>query len=182
MRPHPAPERETSYHSGPPATVERTRKSIVSKNRIDPLTDQEKASWPETVKVTLEKPFADKRGKIQPLVDLMMKSAVMIESKKGSLRANHYHKTDWHYCYVLSGCIEYFHRPTGSASEPERVLVKAGEMVFTPPMVDHAMKFPEDTVFLTLSRNPRDQEAYEADVVRIDMISGEGLKTWKPGD
>jgi len=99
-----------------------------------------------------------------------MKSAVMIESKKGSLRANHYHKTDWHYCYVVSGTIEYYHRPNGSDQEPECLLVKAGGMVFTPPMVDHGMKFPEDTTFLTLSRNPRDQASYEADVVRVDML------------
>ena len=32
---------------------------------------------------------------------------------EGETRANHYHKTDWHYCYVVSGCIEYHHRPTG---------------------------------------------------------------------
>ena len=125
---------------------------------IDPVTDEERERWPQQPMVSLEKPFVDARGTIQPLVDEMMKSAVMIESKAGSLRANHYHKTDWHYCYVMSGCIEYFHRPTGSDAPPEMLLVKAGEMVFTPPMVDHGMKFPEDTVFLTLSRNPRDQE------------------------
>ncbi len=100
----------------------------------------------------------------------MMKSAVLISSTKGALRANHYHKTDWHYCYVVEGCIEYFHRPTGSSALPQRLLVQRGEMVFTPPMVDHAMKFPEDTVFLTLSRNPRDHASYEADVVRIEMV------------
>ncbi|MBT6087838.1 MAG: hypothetical protein HOH22_19145, partial [Rhodospirillaceae bacterium] len=52
----------------------------------------------------------------------------------------------------------------------------------TPPMVDHAMRFPVDTVFLTLSRNPRDQETYEADVVRVPMVEVEGAITWKPGD
>ena len=43
-------------------------------------------------------------------------------------------------------------------------------------MVDHAMKFLVDTVFLTLSRNPRDQVSYENDVVRVNMIPHEGLK------
>ena len=149
---------------------------------IDPVTDEEKARWPKQPLVQLESPFVDARGSIQPLVDEMMKSTLMIESKAGSLRANHYHKTDWHYCYVVSGCIEYHHRPTGSDEEPEMLLVRAGEMVFTPPMVDHGMKFPEDTVFLTLSRNPRDQATYEADVVRIDMLSSDGLTSWKPED
>ena len=154
----------------------------MGKDTIDPLTEEEKISWPKQPKVAQAKPFTDVRGVLQPLVDEMMKSAVMIESKKGSLRANHYHKTDWHYCYVISGTMEYFHRPTGSTAEPERLLVRAGEIVFTPPMVDHAMKFPEDTVFLTLSRNPRNQMAYESDVVRVEVVDPKGLKTWKPGD
>ena len=132
--------------------------------------DDEASRWPKQPIVPLEKPFVDGRGVIQPIVDEMMRSAVLITSKKGALRANHYHKTDWHYCYVLEGCIEYYHRPTGSTAEPEKLLVRKGEMVFTPPMVDHGMKFPQDTVFLTLSRNPRDHASYEADVVRIDMI------------
>ena len=149
---------------------------------VKPLTEEEKATWPAHGVVKLEKPFVDARGEIQPLVDMMMESAVMIESKKGSLRANHYHKTDWHYCYVISGAIDYYHRLTGSTSTPETMTIKQGEMVFTPPMVDHGMTFPEDTVFLTLSRNPRDQESYEQDVVRVDMMLTEGLTSWVPGD
>lgn len=149
---------------------------------IEPVTEDEKATWPKEPLVSLENPFVDIRGAIHPLVDRVMKSAVLIESKAGTLRANHYHKTDWHYCYVISGRIEYYFRPTGSSTEPECVVTKAGEMVFTPPMVDHGMVFPEDTVFLTLSRNPRDQATYEADVVRIDMLNQDGLTVWKPSD
>jgi dTDP-4-dehydrorhamnose 3,5-epimerase-like enzyme len=149
---------------------------------IPPVSEEEKATWPAHGVVKLEKPFVDGRGSIKPLVDIMMKSAVMIESKAGSLRANHYHKTDWHYCYVVSGTIEYLHRVTGSTSEPETIVVNEGEMVFTPPMIDHGMKFPVDTVFLTLSRNPRDQESYEKDVVRVEMVSADGLTSWTPED
>ena len=154
----------------------------MSEPDIDPVTEEEKMSWPDEAIVPLEKPFVDDRGAIQPLVDRMMKSAVMIQSKKGALRANHYHKTDWHYCYVISGTIEYYHRITGSTEEPEMLLVKTGQMVFTPPMIDHGMKFPEDTVFLTLSRNPRDQATYEADVVRVDMLDDADSITWRPED
>lgn len=126
--------------------------------------------WPRNPIVELEPPHADDRGEIIPLVDAPMRSAVLITSKKGTVRANHFHRTDWHYCYVLSGRIEYYHRPTGSSDAPELVVVDEGQMVFTPPMVDHSMVFPQDTVFLTLGRNPRDQESYESDVVRIDAI------------
>ncbi len=138
--------------------------------KIDPVTEEEKARWPKEVIVSLPDPFVDARGAIQPLVDEDMKSCVLISSKKGTVRANHYHKTDWHYCYVLMGKIEYYHRPTGSDAAPEKVIVEAGQMFFTPPMVDHSMVFPEEAVFITWGRNSRLQEVYEADVVRIDPI------------
>ena len=91
-----------------------------SKINIRPVTDQERQAWPKAVIVPLESPFVDPRGAIQPLVDLPMESCVLIESKKGTVRANHYHKTDWHFCYVLSGGIDYFHRPHGSNSKTRK--------------------------------------------------------------
>ncbi len=135
--------------------------------RIRPVSDEERRTWPKDVIVSLERPFVDERGRIMPLVDLPMESCVLIESKKGSVRANHYHRSDWHFCYVLSGSILYLHRPHGSEVEPEKVMIGQGQLFFTPPMVDHAMVFPEDTTFLVLGRNSRTQEVYEADVVRI---------------
>ena len=137
---------------------------------IRPLTDAEKKLWPSKVIVPLEKPFADERGEIQPLVDLMMESCVLIHSRKGSVRANHYHRSDWHFCYVLSGSIEYLHRPQGSMREPGSVLVQEGQLFFTPPMVEHQMIFPEKTSFLVLGRNSRVQAVYEADVVRVPPL------------
>ena len=61
-------------------TLNRRKLPIVSDTAIPPVTDEEKASWPKEPLVSLEKPFVDSRGAIQPLVDEMMKSAVMIES------------------------------------------------------------------------------------------------------
>jgi hypothetical protein len=34
--------------------------------------------------------------------------------------------------------------------------------------------FLEDTVLLVMSRNPRDQEAYESDVVRVTLVDNAG--------
>lgn len=139
-------------------------------------TDAERATWPTGVIVPLEAPFADARGGIQPLVDLPMESAVLISSKKGTVRANHYHQTDWHFCYVFEGEIDYYHRPHGSTAKPECVRVLKGQLFFTPPMVDHAMVFTKDTVFLTLGRNSRAQEVYEADVRRIELVRPEDVR------
>lgn len=135
-----------------------------------PILADDPSTWPKGIVVPLEPPFVDSRGRIQPLLDTMFRSAVLIESKKGAVRANHYHKTDWHYCYMVSGRMEYFERKTGSADKPKKLVVEPGQMVFTGPMMDHAMRFLEDTVWLTLSRNPRDQASYEADVVRVPLI------------
>lgn len=123
--------------------------------------------------VVMEKPFVDARGTIQPLVEDDMKSALLITSKKGSIRANHYHITDWHYCYMISGAMEYYHRETGTDDAPECIVVREGQTVFTPPMVDHAMRFTEDSVFLTLSRNSRKAQNYEADTKRVNLIDGD---------
>ena len=142
----------------------------MKKNKIIPVSEEEKLSWPKDIVVNLEEPFVDERGKIQPLVDMDMKSAVLISSKKGSTRANHYHKTDWHFCYVLSGEIEYHYRNHGDKGKGSRKIIKKGELFFTPPMEDHAMVFKQDTVFLTLGRNSRKQEVYEQDVVRVDFV------------
>ena len=54
----------------------------MGKNDIDPLSEEEKASWPKDPLVPREAAFSDVRGAIQPLVDEMMKSAVVISSKK----------------------------------------------------------------------------------------------------
>jgi len=131
----------------------------------------EKIILPKEVKIELEKPFVDERGEIQPLVDLPMKSCVIISSKKNTIRANHYHKTDWHFCYVMEGSIDYYHRKVGNTDTPQLEKINKGELFFTPPMVEHTMVFHEDTVFLTLGGNSRIQSEYESDLVRTELIS-----------
>ena len=76
---------------------------------------------------------------------------------------------------MLEGGIDYYHRPVGDGALPEKVHVGKGELFFTPAMVEHAMVFTEDTVFLTLGGNPRDQESYERDLVRVEMVDPESV-------
>lgn len=139
------------------------------KNWKSVMLDEE-SMWPKEPRVELPVPHADDRGSIQSLVNFPMKNLSLISSRKGAVRSNHYHVTDWHYMYVLSGSFDYYYRPAGSTEAPKVITVKAGEMVFTPPMEDHATVFLEDTQLLAMSRNPRDQESYEADVRRVTLI------------
>ena len=126
--------------------------------------------WPPGGKVPLDDAHADGRGAIQSIVNFPMKNVSLITSKKGSVRSNHYHLTDWHYMYVLRGSFDYYYRPTGSDAEPSLTRVSAGEMIFTPPMEDHATVFLDDTDMIVVSRNPRDQASYEADVRRVELV------------
>ena len=121
--------------------------------------------------IDLHEGYSDTRGIIQPLCDLNMKSASLIISKKNTWRANHYHKSDWHFIYVLEGVFEYYYRKTNSKENIKKIIVKKDQLLFTGPLVDHAMLYTEETKILALSKNPRDQKTYEEDTVRIDFMN-----------
>ena len=93
-----------------------------------------------------------------------------IQSRSGAIRANHYHRQDYHYCYLESGRMEYFERPVGSTEAPRRIVIEPGQVFYTAPMVEHAMHFLEDSVFWCFSRNSRKQADYESDTVRVKLI------------
>jgi dTDP-4-dehydrorhamnose 3,5-epimerase-like enzyme len=125
---------------------------------------------PKNVKVKLSDFFEDKRGKILNIANILFRSCALIKSKKNSIRANHYHKKDWHYCYVLKGKIAYYHRKHGTKTKPKKIIINKGELFFTPPMIDHAMKFLSYTEFLTLGRGSRSKINYDEDTIKIDLI------------
>lgn len=122
------------------------------------------------IRIPLPSPFLDERGCLQNLLDTPINSVIYVTSSSGSIRANHYHQDDWHYAYLVSGEMVYYHRTVGAKEPPEEVLVKPGDMIFTPPMVEHAMKFLVDSTFIAFGGRPRDQESYEADLVRVTLI------------
>jgi hypothetical protein len=121
--------------------------------------------------IKLSNRINDKRGFIQPISDFDMKSASIIYTKKKQWRANHYHKKDWHFIYVLKGAFEYYYRNTGSNKKIKKKIVNQGQLLFTGNMIDHAMFYMVETEILVLSKNPRDQKTYEQDTVRIDFMN-----------
>lgn len=114
--------------------------------------------------------FEDERGMILPIADEPMKSAVLITSKKGTVRANHFHHTDWHYCYLIKGAMDYYHRKAGERAPPRLTKISVGDIFFTPPMVEHAMVFTEDSEFICLGKDSREQESYENGITRVKLF------------
>ena len=115
--------------------------------------------------------FTDDRGAITRILDAQapIRSILSITSKKGSIRSNHYHKKDTHYCYLVSGKMEWFEKSV-DGGEVESAVLEPGDMIFTPAMTIHAVRFLEDSVFLTFATEARTQADYEADTVRVTLI------------
>ncbi|TAL42400.1 MAG: hypothetical protein EPN91_08450 [Salinibacterium sp.] len=111
----------------------------------------------------------DERGLIQNVLHEPVGAVAVITSKANTVRANHYHKEDAHLCFVVKGRIEYYERPVGSIETPEKFIVQEGYGMYTGPKMEHAMYFPEDTIFLTLGRLSRTPTEYEQDLVRLSV-------------
>src|SRR3569623_294191 len=131
----------------------------------------EQGRFPDQVAVPIDDPFVNQIGEIYNLLLERFTSVGLLRSVAGAVRANHYLKTVWHYTFVQSGTVEYYWRPQGSKAKPNHQTFPAGTMFFPPPMVDHAMFFPADTVIFTFAKNVRDQDHHEADVVRLPLIA-----------
>ena len=85
----------------------------------------------------------------------------MIESKKGTIRANHYHPQQEQKCLFTKGqIIEIFQDIINPNSPKITQVVNAGQLSVIKPNVAHTMVFTKDTTFLNLVRGERDHENY----------------------
>ncbi|MES2176524.1 MAG: hypothetical protein V4550_01570 [Gemmatimonadota bacterium] len=126
-----------------------------------------------SARVEMISAYSDERGSLQTLINCQTNNVALISSAKGTVRSNHYHKTDWHYMYMISGAADYLFRPAGSTEEPQHLLFKKGDLLYTGPMEEHATVFLEDSVLLAMSGHPRDQDTYEGDIVRVVLVTPE---------
>ncbi|KKP59998.1 MAG: hypothetical protein UR52_C0001G0078 [Candidatus Gottesmanbacteria bacterium GW2011_GWA1_34_13] len=118
--------------------------------------------------------YKDNRGQIVNIFDFTknnkIKSSLIITSKKDAIRANHYHKTDSHYIYLISGKFEYYEKKLKNNSKIKSITINKGDSINTETGIIHAMKFLEDSIMLVLTTEDRDQKKYEKDIVRIKLI------------
>jgi dTDP-4-dehydrorhamnose 3,5-epimerase-like enzyme len=122
----------------------------------------------ETHKLELEAGFEDWRGKILPIVHDLA-NVQMIYSRGGAVRANHYHKTDTHTCYIVQGSLYYYWRNHGETTIHKEKII-SGELFKTGPLIDHEMVFIENTIMVVVSEHKRDAVTYDEDIVKIDPL------------
>ena len=106
--------------------------------------------------------FIDKRGSISnhELTE-PINLIGLIESKKGTIRANHYHPQQEQKCLFTKGqIIEVFQDIINPGSPKITQIVNEGELSIIKPNVAHTMVFSKDTTFLNLVRGERDHENY----------------------
>ncbi|MBI5261253.1 MAG: hypothetical protein HY852_05475 [Bradyrhizobium sp.] len=112
--------------------------------------------------------FQDQRGEI---IDVLKEGHIeyvtIIRSRKGAVRANHYHKETYQYLYVLDGKLRVVSQMPGK--EPTEVILVPNDLILNVPHERHAFEALEDTTFLVLTRGPRGGEDYETDTFRLDQ-------------
>ena len=109
-----------------------------------------------------ENEFIDKRGKISnhELTE-PINLIGLISSKKGTLRANHYHPQQEQKCLFTKGqIIEVFQDIINPGSPKITQVVNEGELSIIKPNVAHTMVFTKDTTFLNLVRGEREHDNY----------------------
>ena len=114
----------------------------------------------------------DWRGEITNLFEGRIEHIALITSKKGTVRANHYHKLDHQYIYLLSGAFESHSVDTRDTKKRQVLEIEAGDIVETPALIAHAQKFTEDSVFLALTTCQRESGKYEEDTIAYQVIEG----------
>jgi len=65
--------------------------------------------------------------------------------------------------YLVSGAYESHSVDTRNPENKQVLQVKPGDIVETPPLIAHAQKFTEDSVFIALSSRERQLGKYEDD-------------------
>lgn len=137
----------------------------------------EEGNYPSDPRVPANEAYKDSNGIITNLAFGKFGGAAFIYSTVGSIRSNHYHKTDSHFLCVVNGRVRYLWRPaevrdeTGKKPEPEQATFGPGDVFFTPPMMEHAVVTMETSEIISVSRLSRRHSDHEADLVRIQLVS-----------
>ena len=109
-----------------------------------------------------ENEYVDPRGKISnhELTE-PINLIGLINSKKGTIRANHYHPQQEQKCLFTKGQIIEIYKDILNPNSPKITqVVNEGQLSIIKPNVAHTMVFTKDTTFLNLVRGEREHDNY----------------------
>ena len=117
--------------------------------------------------------FVDERGIISNYyMDDYINMIGYVESKKGTIRGNHYHPIQTQKCLLIKGkYISLTKDLMDPHSIVEKRLVNEGELSTIPPNVAHTMVFLEDSIFLNLVNGEREHKNYgTTHTLKYDLV------------
>jgi len=113
--------------------------------------------------------YHDERGAIVDILNESVNHVGLIKTKRGNVRAKHYHKKSVQYSYILSGKFEVILAKPDNLKEVERILLNSGEMIIINPNIVHVFVALEDSDMIDIISLSREGTSYEDDVVRVDI-------------
>jgi len=107
------------------------------------------------------KEYSDQRGRI---LNYELTEPInligLITSKKGTVRANHYHPIQEQKCLLMSGGYISVIKDLSCDGPIETKVIKPGDIAIIKPNVAHTMVFTRDSIFLNLVNGEREHENY----------------------
>jgi len=132
------------------------------------------------------KEFVDDRGRITNYeLPEPINWIGWIESKKGTVRANHWHPIQQQKCILISGRYISVFKDLKTPNAPMTTqLMEPGDVVVTEPQVAHTMVFLEDSLFLNLVNGEREHENFGKHTIPYELVDErmrvELLENYKP--
>ena len=128
---------------------------------IHAWSDRNIITMNEDIKVGADN-FEDARGIISNYYfDDSINMIGYVESKKGTMRGNHYHPIQTQKCLLIKGSYVSITKDLANKnSVVETRLINEGDLSTIPPYVAHTMVFLEDSVFLNLVNGEREHQNY----------------------
>ena len=109
-----------------------------------------------------ENEFIDDRGTISNYeLPESINLIGLISSKKGTIRANHFHPIQEQKCLLTKGQVISVYKDLLNSNSPKIThVVNEGDLIITKPNTAHAMIFSKDSVFLNLVKGEREHKNY----------------------
>ena len=116
--------------------------------------------------------FVDERGRITNYeLPEPINWIGWIESKKGTVRANHWHPIQQQKCILISGRYISVFKDLKTPNSPMTTqLMEPGDVVVTEPQVAHTMVFLEDSLFLNLVNGEREHENFGKHTIPYELV------------
>ena len=113
----------------------------------------------------------DSRGYIADILnDKLIRHIGIITCRKGSVRGQHYHKSQKQYTFVVSGKIKVVIRNLKNKKQKnEQFVLGAMDIIAIPAMHYHLIEALEDSTILTLSTKSRSGNKFEDDTFRLKL-------------